>query len=76
VIDDDRSHDRSGAPGQAFVVTRTQDGARVAACTPPGDAAEGVPLSLWALPPGRTTQVGRPVRLRPLPGGPVSVRPS
>jgi len=56
-------HDRTGSPAQAFVVTRTADGARVAASTPYGDAAAAQELSLAALPAGRTTHVGRVVRL-------------
>ena len=56
-------HDRSGAPSQAFVVGRTDDGARVATATPYGDADAARVLSFAALPAGATTHVGRRVRL-------------
>jgi acetyl-CoA C-acetyltransferase len=68
-------HDRAGSPAQAFVVTRTAAGARVAAATPYGDSAAAQVLSLAALPVGRTTHVGRAVRLEAQPDGTVLVTP-
>lgn len=62
-------HDRAGAPAQAFVVARTADGQRLAACTPRGDAASASVLSLDALPDGCTTHVGRALRATGVPGG-------
>ncbi len=56
-------HDRSGGPRQAFLVARTADGVRTAVATPVGDAASAGRLSLDALPAGRTTHVGRLIRL-------------
>lgn len=56
-------HDRSGRPGQAFVVALTPDGRRVAAASAPGDAQTAAALSLTALPPGAVSQVGRAVEV-------------
>jgi acetyl-CoA C-acetyltransferase len=54
-------HDRTGQPGQAFVVGRTSAGVRVAAASAPGDTATAAALSLASLPPGRLSHVGREV---------------
>lgn len=56
-------HDKGGGPRQAFLVARTADGTRTAVATPVGDAVSAARLSLDALPAGRTTHVGRPIRL-------------
>ncbi len=66
-------HDRTGQPRQAFLVARTADGTRVAAATPAGDVAQASVLSVASLPLGRTTQVGRALRLRPTADGAVTV---
>jgi acetyl-CoA C-acetyltransferase len=50
-------HGRDGAPSQAFLVGRTAEGHRIAAATPPGDAASARALSLE-----RGEIVGRTVR--------------
>ena len=52
-------HDRSDQPVQAFVVARTEEGGRLAASTPRGDAQAALELSLT-----RGTQVGRRIALQ------------
>lgn len=66
-------HGRDGAAVQAFVVGRTGDGTRTAAATPHGDEAAARVLSLEQLPAGRTTHVGRALRLHPQDDGTVTV---
>jgi acetyl-CoA C-acetyltransferase len=62
-------HDRSGAPSQAFVVTRTCADQRLAVATPAGDSTSASALSLQRLPDGRRSHVGRELRLRLRPDG-------
>lgn len=68
-------HGRDGAPVQAFLVGRTDDGTRTAAATPRGDEPAARVLSLSQLPAGRTTHVGRTLRLRPHDDGTVTAQP-
>ena len=56
-------HDRDGGLRQAFVVARTADGTRTAVATPVGDVTSAARVSLDSRPAGRTTHVGRPIRL-------------
>lgn len=57
-------HDRTGQPGQAFVVGRTAEGRRVAASSAPGDTLTAAGLSLASLPAGARSHVGREVVVR------------
>lgn len=66
-------HGRDGSPAQAFVIGRTPDGVRVAAATPPGDAAAAGALSFAALEPEQRTHIGRQVTLSALDAGPAIV---
>ena len=56
-------YDRAGGLRQAFVVARTANGTRTAVATPVGDVASAARVSLASIPEGRTTHVGRPLRL-------------
>lgn len=56
-------HDKAGGLRQAFVVAHTGDGTRTAVSTPVGDTVSAARVSLDSLPAGRTTHVGRTIRL-------------
>jgi acetyl-CoA C-acetyltransferase len=63
-------YDRDGRPRQGFLVGRTDDGRRLAGCTPAGDAASTRTLSLF--PDGTDLPAGAPVvgrRVRVTPAG-------